>query len=302
MTGLRESLLERLFARAIAVPAGRFLRMKRSVNLRVRESDGRGVIADGRYQSPILVQWHRADRGTATHRSDPHALRITGTPKLPPPVAEPPERGSRQRKARRDGPRRAAPFFAKKGGCLPFRPKMGAPATARAERRCPQSTAWFHASTRRISPDGFVQHVINRGDHRETIFPQAADFRAFLGTYGPTPPWRPDADPGVLHHAESLSSAAMALPRKSIFLRTMQLLMNLHIQRYLRHYPSASPGHIYQGRYTNVARQPGAGCASACMAMSRPTLRGWHSFGEPTLKVVERVGRRRRPWTACARR
>jgi hypothetical protein len=33
--------------------------MKRSVNLRVRESDGQGVIADGRYQSPILVQWHR---------------------------------------------------------------------------------------------------------------------------------------------------------------------------------------------------------------------------------------------------
>jgi hypothetical protein len=60
VTGLRESLLERLFARAIAVPAGRFLRMKRSINLRVRESDGQGVIADGRYQSPILVQWHRA--------------------------------------------------------------------------------------------------------------------------------------------------------------------------------------------------------------------------------------------------
>jgi hypothetical protein len=34
--------------------------MKRSINLRVRESDGQGVIADGRYQSPILVQWHRA--------------------------------------------------------------------------------------------------------------------------------------------------------------------------------------------------------------------------------------------------
>ena len=60
ITGLRESLLERLFARAIAVPAGRFLRMKRSVNLRIRESDGQGIIADGRYQSPILVQWHRA--------------------------------------------------------------------------------------------------------------------------------------------------------------------------------------------------------------------------------------------------
>ena len=33
--------------------------MKRVVNLRVRESYGHGVIADGRYQSPILVQWHR---------------------------------------------------------------------------------------------------------------------------------------------------------------------------------------------------------------------------------------------------
>jgi thiamine phosphate synthase YjbQ (UPF0047 family) len=66
VTGLRESLLERLFARAIAVPAGRFLRMKRSVNLRIRESDGKGVIADGRYQSPILVQWRRADQRVRT--------------------------------------------------------------------------------------------------------------------------------------------------------------------------------------------------------------------------------------------
>src|SRR3954468_2630944 len=66
ITGLRASLLERLFARAIAVPAGRFLRMKRTVNLRIRESDGHGVIADGRYQSPILVQWHRADKRVRT--------------------------------------------------------------------------------------------------------------------------------------------------------------------------------------------------------------------------------------------
>lgn len=31
----------------------------------------------------------------------------------------------------------------------------------------------------------------------------------------------------------------------------MQLLMNLHIQRYLLHYRPESPGHIYQGRYKN---------------------------------------------------
>lgn len=35
----------------------------------------------------------------------------------------------------------------------------------------------------------------------------------------------------------------------------MQLLMNLHINHYLRHYRPASPGHIYQGRYTNAIVQ-----------------------------------------------
>jgi putative transposase len=33
--------------------------------------------------------------------------------------------------------------------------------------------------------------------------------------------------------------------------------MNLHIGRYLRHYPPASPGHIYQNRYTNSIVEPG---------------------------------------------
>jgi thiamine phosphate synthase YjbQ (UPF0047 family) len=62
--GWRESLIERLLARALAVPADRFLRMKRSVNLLVsdRDGDGRGQLVEGRYQSTILVQWHRAPR------------------------------------------------------------------------------------------------------------------------------------------------------------------------------------------------------------------------------------------------
>jgi thiamine phosphate synthase YjbQ (UPF0047 family) len=62
--GLRESVVERVLARAIALPAARFLRMKRSVSLLVsdRGSAGRGAIIDGTYQSPILVQWDRAAR------------------------------------------------------------------------------------------------------------------------------------------------------------------------------------------------------------------------------------------------
>lgn len=62
--GLRESAVEKVLARAIALPAARFLRMKRSVSLLVsdRDTTGRGAIIDGTYQSPILVQWHRAAR------------------------------------------------------------------------------------------------------------------------------------------------------------------------------------------------------------------------------------------------
>jgi thiamine phosphate synthase YjbQ (UPF0047 family) len=63
--GLRESLVESVLANAIAMPAARFLRMKRSVSLLVSDrGSGRGEIVEGIYQSPILVQWHRASRKT----------------------------------------------------------------------------------------------------------------------------------------------------------------------------------------------------------------------------------------------
>jgi thiamine phosphate synthase YjbQ (UPF0047 family) len=62
--GLRESMVESVLSRAIAMPAARFLRMKRSVSLLVsdRNNAGHGAIVEGTYQSPILVQWHRGSR------------------------------------------------------------------------------------------------------------------------------------------------------------------------------------------------------------------------------------------------
>ena len=63
--GLAESAIERVFARALAVPASRFLRMKRAVDLLVSDSrtPGCGAVVEGTYQAPIMVQWRRADRG-----------------------------------------------------------------------------------------------------------------------------------------------------------------------------------------------------------------------------------------------
>ncbi len=64
--GLSESVVERLIDRLMAYPASRFLRMKRSIRLLICDEDasgGRGPIVQGRYQSPILVQWSKSNVG-----------------------------------------------------------------------------------------------------------------------------------------------------------------------------------------------------------------------------------------------
>ncbi len=60
--GLSESLLEKIIHKFLAYPANRFLRMKRSISLLVNDQDdsGCGSIIEGIYQSPILVQWSKA--------------------------------------------------------------------------------------------------------------------------------------------------------------------------------------------------------------------------------------------------
>lgn len=67
--GLHESAVERLLARVMAVPAARFLRVRRSVSFAVSSgSDGTPRVVHGRYQSPILIQWKAApDRARRLH-------------------------------------------------------------------------------------------------------------------------------------------------------------------------------------------------------------------------------------------
>ena len=58
-----ESVVERILATFLRVPAARFFRMKRGISLLVSdcEAGGKSRIVQGTYQSPILVQWQRAD-------------------------------------------------------------------------------------------------------------------------------------------------------------------------------------------------------------------------------------------------
>ena len=57
-----ESAPERLLVRVMAVPARRFLRLKRSLGLLVSNS---GIVR-GTYQNPILVQWAGTPNGSRT--------------------------------------------------------------------------------------------------------------------------------------------------------------------------------------------------------------------------------------------
>lgn len=61
--GLSESLFERVINKFLAMPAERFLQMKRSVSLPIsdRKKKGGGTILQGLYQSPILVQWKKSE-------------------------------------------------------------------------------------------------------------------------------------------------------------------------------------------------------------------------------------------------
>jgi len=64
---LQDSIVEKVLARTLAVPAARFFRMRRSVHLLVAErEDSRRGFVEGQYQSPILVQWQRGHRPTRT--------------------------------------------------------------------------------------------------------------------------------------------------------------------------------------------------------------------------------------------
>ncbi len=61
--GINVALLDSVIDRVATVPAPRWLRVGRAVSLLVAENGGAGRMIRGRYQSPILLQWHRAQGG-----------------------------------------------------------------------------------------------------------------------------------------------------------------------------------------------------------------------------------------------
>jgi len=103
---------------------------------------------------------------------------------------------------------------------------------------------------RRVSPDGYTQHVLNRANDRKLLFPQTDDYIRFLSLMRKTCE-RVDIElfayclmPTHFHfvlraeHGEAVSEY-------------MRLLLNAHVRQHQRIHKTIGRGHVYQGRFKN---------------------------------------------------
>jgi putative transposase len=110
--------------------------------------------------------------------------------------------------------------------------------------------------TRRISPDNSIQHVLNRGNRRETIFRKPQDYEAFLRLMGEG-----------LQRFEMRLLAFCLMPNHWHMVLWPQVgsavsayigwLSNVHVRHHHTHYGTTGHGHVYQSRFKNFLIQDG---------------------------------------------
>ena len=111
--------------------------------------------------------------------------------------------------------------------------------------------------TVRIVPDNSVQHVLNRGNRRETIFREPVDYEDFLCLLADTCDHVPMR---ILKVCLMPNHFHLVLwPQDVAALSAyMTRLMNAQIRRLLKRQGRAGLGHVYQGRYKNFTVQDDA--------------------------------------------
>ena len=103
--------------------------------------------------------------------------------------------------------------------------------------------------------DGFIYHVLNRGNGKRTVFCKSRDYEAFLLLMQEAKDRIP-----ISMYAYCLMPNhfhLVVMPERGADLsRWMQWLMTSHVRRYHGHYGSS--GHIWQGRYKSfIVKQDG---------------------------------------------
>jgi len=122
---------------------------------------------------------------------------------------------------------------------------------------------------KRVTPGGYVYHVLNRGVGRMTLFKRPDDYRAFMQVLIETCDRLPGV--GLLSYCLMPDHWHLVLrPRRGGDLSEfMRLLTVTHTQRHHAHYHTEGSGPVYQGRFKSFPVQGGGAFLSAARYVER---------------------------------
>jgi len=126
---------------------------------------------------------------------------------------------------------------------------------------------------KRVTPGGYVYHVLNRGVGRMTIFNKPEDYQAFTQVLMEVCDRKPGVD--LLCYCLMPNHWHLLLrPRRSGDLSEfMRLLTVTHTQRYHAHYHTGGTGPVYQGRFKSFPVQDESHFLVAARYVERNPLR-----------------------------
>ena len=107
---------------------------------------------------------------------------------------------------------------------------------------------------RRITSAGAIQHIMNRGNRRATIFRKPADYEAFVSIL---------IEASRRFRVKLIAFSLMpnhwhlilVAGEQGSISSYMRWVTGTHVRRYHRHHGLKGTGHLYQGRYTSVLIQ-----------------------------------------------
>jgi putative transposase len=134
--------------------------------------------------------------------------------------------------------------------------------------------------------DGLVYHVINRGNNRQPVFHDEADYVAFLKAVGDLKERKPFELYGYCLMANHIH--LLIRPRKTSISRIVQSLLVSHTQRYHKFHRSS--GHVWQGRFKSPVIQDDEHLLTVLRYIEANPLRA---------KLVRRAGEYRWSSFAC---
>jgi putative transposase len=103
---------------------------------------------------------------------------------------------------------------------------------------------------RRVSPDGSIQHVLNRANDRKLLFPQVDDYLRFLSLMRKAGELV-DIDLFAYNLLPNHFHLVLRAPKGEDVSAYMRTLLNGHVRQHQRIHNTVGHGHLYQGRFKN---------------------------------------------------